>query len=321
MPEDAAQSPPDFPPGDSSPKEVSKAMSKRSERPRDLQSPRQWNARSCTLWWIIVSSPALVLTAFLSGNTTLYKALGKGWEVLWNPGGARSEFTLTQWLVFITPALALLTAWLAHHYDVSPEHEGAKNTLFKVGGGGIKDAILRIEKGKRYNLKTDVIAASMTKQSILAAISAGLIVFIQPSGGQLQAADESLFKYCARGLATGGFAFAILLLLISMVCYDYASRFNWPNEYKSQLVRKALLLDVLSWYFLLTSFTLSIALISPRLSVLTCALSGFLMWWYYFLREPRGGPEGPTPRTADAHGAGDEGGKVIPASADTAPHT
>ncbi len=296
-------------------------MSKRSERPRDLQSPRQWNARSCTLWWIIVSSPALVLTAFLSGNTTLYKAFERGGEVLRNPGGFRSDFTLTQWLVLITPALTLLTAWLAHYYDVSPEHEGAKNALFETGGGGVKDAILRIERENRYNLRTEVIAASMTKQSILAAISAGLIVFIQPSSGQLQASGESLFKYCARGLATGGFAFAILFLLISMVCYDYASRFNWPDGYKSQLVRKALLLDVLSWYFMLTSFTLSIALISPRLSVLTCVCSGFLMWWYYFPQGHPRAPGGPTPRTADAHGAGVEEGKVIPASADTALRT
>lgn len=151
----------------------------------------------------------------------------------------------------------------------------------------------------------------MTKQSILAAISAGLIVYIQPSSGLPQAADDWLFKYCVRGLATGGFAFAILFLLISMVCYDYASRFSWLGDDKAQLVRKALLLDVLSWYFLLTSFVLSIALISPRLSVLTCVSSGFLMWWYYFFPEPQGGPGGSPTQAREARAAGTEEGKEI----------
>lgn len=297
-------------------------MGKRSERLKKLLFPPQWNARSCTLWWIIVSSPTLFLLAFLSGNTTLYNAFERGREVLSNPGGFRSDFTLTEWVVLITPALTLVTAWLAHHYDVVPEDGGAKNSFFKTGGGGVKDAILRIERESRYNLQTEVIAASMTKQSILAAISAGLIVFIQPSSGKLQAAGESLFRYCARGLATGGFAFAILFLLISMVCYDYASRFKWPAYYKAQLVRKALLLDVLSWYFMLTSFTLSIALISPRLSVLTCVTSGFLMWWYYFFpQRPHGETESPASLSADAHGAGIEEGKEISTPPDAAPHS
>jgi hypothetical protein len=63
--------------------------------------------------------------------------------------------------------------------------------------------------------------------------------------------------------------------------------FRWEQFHKAQLARKALLLDVWSWYFLLTSFVLSIALINPRLSVAMCVSAGILMWWYYFFPGPR----------------------------------
>lgn len=113
-------------------------MGKRSERLKSLLFPEQWNARSCTLWWIIVSSPVLFLTAFLSGNTTLYNALERGGEVLRDPRGFKSVFTLTQWLVLVTPALTLLTAWLAHHYDPTPQVGGQKMPSSRSGGGESK---------------------------------------------------------------------------------------------------------------------------------------------------------------------------------------
>jgi uncharacterized membrane protein len=154
----------------------------------------------------------------------------------------------------------------------------AHNQDEKHKGRGIKDILLREVGSEPYNLKTDVIAASMTKQSVLAAIAAVSVAVIQLFP------KLELFGRVVKFLSTLGFAFAILFLLVSMVCYDYASRFHWPAFYKVRLVQKALLLDVFSWYFLLTSFLLSIALINPRLSVLTSVVAGVLMWWYYFFR-------------------------------------
>jgi hypothetical protein len=175
------------------------------------------------------------------------------------------EFKLAELIALLTPAVALLTAWFAHYGDE------------RYGGRGIKHVIQQVKKSKQsYNLKPEVITGSMTKQSVSAAIASILVALVQ------QYPNQTTFGTLIKFLTTCGFGFTILFLLVSMVCYDYASRFRWKPSHKAQLVRKALLLDVWSWYFLLTSFVLSLALISARLSVATCVLAGILMWWYYF---------------------------------------
>ncbi len=173
------------------------------------------------------------------------------------------EFKAAEFIALITPAVALLTAWFAHYGDEHYRGRGIKHIVKKMGP-------------ECYNLDTNVITGSMTKQSVLAAIASILVALVQ------QYPSQNAFGVLVKFLTTCGFGFTILFLLVSMVCYDYASRFQWKQFHKAQLVRKALLLDVWSWYFLLTSFILSIALISPRLSVATCVSAGILMWWYYF---------------------------------------
>lgn len=79
------------------------------------------------------------------------------------------RFTGTQWVSLVTPALALYMARFAHQQD-DEKH-----------GRGVKDIINQHGRRKAYNLETDVIAASMTKQSVLAAIASILVVVIQPS--------------------------------------------------------------------------------------------------------------------------------------------
>jgi hypothetical protein len=176
------------------------------------------------------------------------------------------DFKLAELIALITPAVALLTAWFAHYGDE------------RYGGRGIKHVVKNIKKMGEgsYNLDTEAITGSMTKQSVLAAIASILVALVQ------QYPNKTSFGILIKFLTTSGFGFTILFLLVSMVCYDYASRFRWRPFHKAQLVRKALLLDVWSWYFLLTSFVLSLALISARLSVATCVIAGILMWWYYF---------------------------------------
>jgi hypothetical protein len=220
-----------------------------------------------TLKLILVVGAILFLTSLFAGTNAIHKAVWPALSSFWaNPRGYESEFTAAEWVALITPLLALLMAWFAHDQDES--HKGR----------GIKDILRREVGSEPYSLQTDVIAASMTKQSVLAAVAAVSVTLIQLFD------RKDVFGKLVKFLSTVGFAFTILFLLISMVCYDYASRFHWPNFYKVKLVQKALLLDVYSWYFLLTSFLLSIALINPRLSVLTCVAAGVLMWWYYFFR-------------------------------------
>jgi catechol 2,3-dioxygenase-like lactoylglutathione lyase family enzyme len=184
-----------------------------------------------------------------------------------------SLFSGVEFVALITPGLAILMAAFAHWRDDRKK------------GRGVKDIITRTVGKFPYSLDADVISASMTKQSVLAAIAAALVALIQlynPNDSR-----KVMYQEVVKTISTIGFAFAILLLLVSMVCYDYAGRFRWPPFYKAQLVHKALVLDVWSWYLLLASFVLTLALVQPWLSILTSITAGFLMWWYYFF--PRGG--------------------------------
>ena len=222
--------------------------------------------RAGILTLIVLSDSVLIWAAFFKGTEWPSSETLEHWKNTLNGFSAR------QWVSLITPAAALILAYIAHLSD-------GKNQ-----GRGIRDITQRMG-GTAYNLETDVIAASMTKQSVLAAIASILIVIIQA------APKTTDYLRLVWLLSTCGFVLSILLLLISMVCYDYASRFNWNSFYKAELVGKALRFDIWSWYFLLTSLVLSIALISPRLSVVSGIFAGILMWWYYFFRPEKAGTD------------------------------
>jgi uncharacterized membrane protein len=221
---------------------------------------REHSVRAWTLRALIVAGFALLFVSYFLGKDGIRFEIATTIKPLYQQ---LRGFKLAEIIALITPVVALLTAWFAHYGDE------------RYGGRGIKHVVKQMGQGS-YNLETEVIAGSMTKQSVLAAIASILVALIQQY--QTQTTFGNLIKF----LTTCGFGFTILFLLVSMVCYDYASRFQWRPHHKAQLVRKALLLDVWSWYFLLTSFVLSLALINARLSVATCVSAGLLMWWYYF---------------------------------------
>jgi uncharacterized membrane protein len=208
--------------------------------------------KAWTFTFLMVAGAALLFVAVFAGSNGISFQSSMAMERL---RGYTRDFEAAQVVALITPVVALLTAWFAHYGD---EH---------FGGNGIKHIVKKM-RPECYNLETDVITGSMTKQSVLAAIASIL------AGLVLQYDNKTTFGLLIKFLTLCGFGFTILFLLISMVCYDYASRFRWEQFHKAQLARKALLLDVWSWYFLLTSFVLSIALINPRLSVAMCVSAG-----------------------------------------------
>lgn len=216
---------------------------------------------------VLVLDAALIYVALFAGVDKLWpQDLGLFLQSLIDRYKNWEGFKARQWVSLITPVAALFIAWLAHGLDG------------KYNGSGIRHYTTGM-RGRAYNLETEVIAASMTKQSVLAAIASILVFVIQA-----YPKAQSLYLRIVTFTATCGFLLAILFLLISMVCYDYASRFNWNTFHRAELVRKALNLDIWSWYLLLMSFVLSIAFISARLSILICIVGGILMWWYYFFR-------------------------------------
>ncbi len=189
-----------------------------------------------------------------------------------------SNLGVREWVAFITPITAYIIARFTHWLDEICD------------GGGLRHRVYDIS-GERFSLDADVIAATMTKQSVLAAIAAILLTIVIEVRHNLpqSAPNEPIsFPFLATELSTIGFLLSILLLLVSMKCYDYAARFNLPETYRITLIDKGLDLDILSWYLLLFSFALGIASMSVTLSILLSFIGGYSLWWYYFIHpKPR----------------------------------
>lgn len=183
------------------------------------------------------------------------------------------HFSAREWVSLLTPIVAYFLAQIFHLLDERFE------------GGGIRSRICAVKRASRhtYDLNPSVIATTMTKQSVLTAIAAILLAVLQgyQQGAAPRATDE--FSQFAARLSMIGFLVSILLLLVSMKCYDYACRFNLDRIYRAELVSKGLTLDIWSWYLLLFSLTVGVASINTTVSIVISFVAGYLLWWYYFI--------------------------------------
>jgi hypothetical protein len=186
-------------------------------------------------------------------------------------GRMRTDWAPQEWVALLAPVAAYVLAQIFHWMDN------------KWKGGGIRNRVYSIE-GKHYVLDSGVLSATMTKQSVLAAIAAILLALIQGKRGTLSLVPmDNSFPVLMAELSTLGFLVSIVLLLVSMKCYDYANRFNLEDVYRAELVSKGLDLDIWSWYTLLCALVYGIAVISAAFSILTSFVTGYLLWWYYFV--------------------------------------
>ena len=213
-----------------------------------------------------------------------------------------SEINTRQWIYLSAPLITFLSTVITHSLDD------------KKGGGGIRHRAAEING--IYNLDAQVISATMTKQSVLAAIASILIIVVQGARGLLQpGAPPPHFSILVERVATVGFLIAILLILLSVKTYDYANRFKWENHqsyqreeegeysyYRVRLVGKALQLDIYSYYFLLFSFVLSTALIKDWLPIFASIACGVLLWLCYFFPLKGKSGEGPAAATTGSTG-------------------
>lgn len=163
--------------------------------------------------------------------------------------------------IFVLPTLAVVF----HKLD------------WKYGGGGIKDRVDWLRR-PHSRLEPDVIAGTMTKQSILAAIAA---IFLSSTNvGRMNSLKFSEF---ATAVATLGFSAALLLLIVSALSYDYANRFRLAEEERYELARKGLRLDIFAWYVLVASYITSMAARLVLTSIAVSVGTAFLVRWYYFV--------------------------------------
>lgn len=234
-------------------------------------------SRSCTSWvrWFTL---ALLLASALGLS---YLALLDDWEYVSNPSKIKTldikvySFSWREWASLITPAAAGVLALIFHILD----------KRFMGGGIGHRVNIVRKLTSRSYDLTPGAIAATMTKQSVLIAIAAILLGIVQVyhGDGRLTPSGKSEFKILTSRMSMLGFLLSIVLLLVSLKCYDYASRFNLKDVYKAELVRKGLRLDIWSWYLILFSLVIGVASLNTAISITVSFVVGYLLWWYYFI--------------------------------------
>ncbi len=224
------------------------------------------NIKRLSLAALLVVATLLLLLAFALGARPLTLAAIKNFFTL-----RFENLTAREWAVLLTPAFGAVIATLTHYAD------------WKWKGGGIRHRVKEIAGG-HYQVQADVAAATMTKQSVLAAIAAILLTIVQTARHAGTGPGTPLsFPTFAAELSTVGFLASIVLLLVSMKCYDYANRFNLHQDHKEVLLKKGLNLDIYSWYLLLYSFGMASAIISETLSIVLTIVIGILLWWYYFI--------------------------------------
>ncbi len=200
-------------------------------------------------------------------------------------GGAETEKSAClSWREFwfmLAPVVTFGFTYFAHVLDK------------RAAGGGMARRGVEIEHV--HNLEADTVIGTMTKLSVLVALAAIFIVIVQADPAQ------NAYAAAVRWFASAGFLVSIFLMLISVKTYDYANRFNWEahpysgsarwSYYRVHLARKAFLLDISAFYFLLFTAILATGLVARWMPIAASFLCGFVLWASYFFlgREPSRG--------------------------------
>lgn len=243
---------------------------------REVRVANKWIRIRVILVWLILLAAISLYAYYFEEKYTLTT-----WVMAKKDPPSQAVLNLRELLFIAAPVLTFLFTIIAHVYD-------------KLGaGGGMAQRADEIPH--LHDLKSDVITGTMTKQSVLVALSAILVVFVQQDSA---ATDYTAF---VRWIASTGFLISIFLMLISVKTYDYASRFNWEEHsrtggaawcyYRIQLVNKAFRLDIIAFYFLLFTAIVATGLVERWLPIPVSLLCGTMLWTsYFFLRteEPLG---------------------------------
>lgn len=173
--------------------------------------------------------------------------------------------TIEQGFGIFSVIFALSISVLTHRLDRSQE------------GGGLINRFDGLRS--KFNTESSFASMALTKQSVIVAIVLGLIAYVAVRNGdeQLTSYDAWLVKF-----ELGALGIALFSSLVSVLCYDYTHRFGWGKYYKQDLLRKALALDILSWYSLCFALVLCVGNIEPFGMILSSWFLGTLIVYYYF---------------------------------------
>jgi hypothetical protein len=164
----------------------------------------------------------------------------------------------------LAPFVTALIIFYCHHDDCSRE------------GWALKARFRRLRE-RRYNSDISLISAIITKQSVIAAIAIGALLLVSTSIQQ-----ANFYMRLVARISTIGLSCSIVCTLVSILCYDYAARFNWRQDFREDLLRRGLIVEMIGWYLLTLSFVLAIGSFSVVLSLALNFIYGSLLLFYYY---------------------------------------
>jgi len=181
----------------------------------------------------------------------------------------------------ISLALLLIWAGLIH------EGDSGKNQSWKQGFGV---RYLFFQTGSKPRTDDSVIAGILAREAIQAAITVGVLALLLDKAIEKDSVphDLTLWREPKASILT---VIALVLLtsvittLAGILCYDYSSRFDWPQKVRNAFVKKGHAFGRYGFYALMWSLSAIPALLNPWLCMAIVLFVYLVMWSYYFFPE------------------------------------
>jgi hypothetical protein len=136
----------------------------------------------------------------------------------------------------------------------------------------------------RHRVDDSVISGVLSRESIQGAITLGILASLVTSIERPE--DLQGFFRNPRLLFPSTIAAAlgvsVITTLAAILCYDYSSRFDWPEGERNSFISKGHRLGMWGFYTLMWSLAAVTALKSNYLCIVTALIVFCVMWYYYF---------------------------------------
>ncbi len=197
---------------------------------------------------------------------------------------SRGEWQNRELMVLFSMVLLLLAAFVMHGVDK------------KRGHGGFLDVYKTTNPGHQTQ-EQKFVGPVLTVESVRAAMTAGILAILLDDREEYLGAPPTETPYWHSIetlinspnavfflLITGALAASLMTTMAALLCYEYATRFDWklPSPPKTSLLQKGFHFGKFGFYCLMWSLAVVPALLDHRLVFLSILFVFVIMWIYYF---------------------------------------
>jgi hypothetical protein len=184
----------------------------------------------------------------------------------------------SEWALFAGLAFLLAGAALMHLHDRKSSGYGVIDLYhFKPGASESEPPHYRGTAATGHHA---FVPSTLTRESVQVAVTLGLMAMILTRYGDWTA-FEGVFsnpQLLLRHLVVGALGLSVVTTLASILCYDYAIRFEWKEPVADMLVHKAHRLGRIGFYSLMMSLAGLSGFVSWQLGILGAGVIYLVMW-------------------------------------------